>query len=436
MKLTFIGAGSAVFSAELIKDILRIAGLENGTIALVDTDTERLIIAEEIARFLVSATGKKITIQASTNRKELLAGSDFVINSIEVGGPQNVENEYKIPLKYGVDQCIGDTIGPGGLFKALRTLPAWLDIVNDIMEYCPDALVMNYTNPMSLTVLAALRATGNKIKVVGLCHSIQASSEKLAEYLGIPYEDLNWRTAGINHMAWFVELTDKEGNNLYPKLKKLIQEDSFRAQDPVRFHLMEHFGVFMTESSGHISEYLPFIRKRADILEKYTGPGALGGSGYYAGMWPKQRAGAPELLKRMQNPGYVIKRGREFASYIIEGVLFDRLQVIHGNVLNTGLIPNLSSEGVVEVQCLIDKKGVQPIYFGTLPTHLAFYNTQHMAFHDLVVQSVLEQDREKAFHALMIDPLTSAVCSLDEIRGMFEEMVTVEKAFLPEYMTI
>ena len=435
MKITFIGAGSAVFAAEIIRDILLIPGLDSGIISLVDIDPERLKITEEIARFLIRKTGKKFRLQVSRDRKEVLFGSDYIINTIEVAGPQNVDKDYKIPMKYGVDQCIGDTIGPGGLFKALRTLPVWLEIVNDIMNLCPKALVMNYTNPMSLTVLAAIRATKGKIRIVGLCHSIQQTSKKLAEYLDIPYEDLDWRAAGINHMAWFIHLTDRSNNDFYPELKKKIKNEEFRKQDPVRFHLMEHFGAFMTESSGHVSEYLPYIRKRPDILAKYTGPDYLGESGFYARIWPEERAGAALELKEMQKPDYELERGEEFASFIIEGELFNKPTVIHGNVLNTGLISNLPGDGVVEVSCLIDNKGVQPVYFGDLPTHMALYNKQHMAFHDLVVQCVLEKNREKAYYALMIDPLTSAVCSLEEIRMMFEEMVDAESEYLPDYIT-
>lgn len=434
MKVTFIGAGSAVFAAEIIKDILLIDGLDEGTIGLVDIDPQRLKITEKIARFLIEKTGKKFKLEVSEDRKDILPGSDYIVNTIEVAGPQNVAKDYDIPMKYGVDQCIGDTIGPGGLFKALRTLPSWLNIVEDIMKICPDALVMNYTNPMSLTVLSAIRATKGKIRIVGLCHSIQQTSKALAEYLDMPYKDLDWRAAGINHMAWFVKLADRKGNSLYPALKEKIQDESFRKEDPVRFHLMEHFGAFMTESSGHVSEYLPFIRKRQDIIDKHTGPEYLGESGFYKNMWPVERERAAEELEEMMEPGYELERGEEFASFIIEGELFNKPTVIHGNVLNRGMIPNLPQDGVVEVACLIDDKGVQPVYFGSLPTHMALYNKQHMAFHDLVVDSVLTEDREKAFYALMIDPLTSAVCSLEEIRAMFEEMVEAEKKYLPSYL--
>lgn len=288
MKITFIGAGSAVFAAELMRDILAIPELDGGEFALVDIDPSRLALSYEIAERLIALSGKDWKLRASLDRREVLPGSAYVINSIEVAGVQNVRKEYEIPLSYGVDQCIADTIGPGGLFKALRTLPSWLEILKDIERDAPSALVMNYTNPMSIAVLAGVRATG--LPIVGLCHSIQNTSQQLAGYLELPYASLHWRAAGINHLAWFVKLEDEEGGDLYPALKRKGRDPRVRAKDPVRFELMEHLGAFMTESSGHVSEYLPYIRKRPDIIREVCGPDELGGSGYYARVWPEERA--------------------------------------------------------------------------------------------------------------------------------------------------
>ena len=433
MRVTIIGAGSAVFAAELIKDILLIPDVDGGTFALVDVDPERLEVTTRLAHLLVARTGKRWDIVAGRDRREMLPGSDYVINCIEVAGPQNVRREYEIPLGYGVDQCIGDTIGPGGLFKALRTLPAWLSILRDVEELAPRSLVMNYTNPMSLTVLAGCRATG--LRIVGLCHSIQNTSHQIASYLGLPYESVHWRAAGINHLAWFVELADRRGASLYPLLRSRAREPEVRARDPVRFELMEHLGVFMTESSGHVSEYLPWIRKRPDIVAEVCGPGELGGSGYYVSAWPAEREDGRRMLAELQRSMPPLSRSMEFASTIIEAETTNRPAVVYANVPNTGgLIANLPPDGVVEVACLVDGKGVQPTYFGSLAAHLATLNYQHMAFHDCVVRSVLEEDREAAEHALMIDPLTSAVCSLREIRAMFMEMVEAERDYLPAYL--
>ena len=434
MKVTLIGAGSAVFAAELIKDILLIPDLDGGTFALIDVDMNRLEVSRQLAQRLIAQTGRHWNIEAGNNRSELLPGSDYVINSIEVGGPQNIRKEYEIPLSYGVDQCIGDTIGPGGLFKALRTLPTWLEILKDIERLAPRALVMNYTNPMSLTVLAAHRATG--LRIVGLCHSIQNTSHQIAGYLGVPYESIRFRAGGINHLAWFLTLENRDGVDLYPRLRERGADPHIRSEDPVRFELMDHFGVFMTESSGHVSEYLPFIRKRKDIIADVCGPGELGGSGYYLNAWPEERKLGDEMLAEFNQGPIEIERGMEFASYIIEAEVKNEPVVIYGNVPNTGaLISNLPADGVVEVACVVDAQGIRPTFFGEIPSYLATLNYQHMAFHDQVCRSVLEEDRDAAEHALMIDPLTSAVCSLKEIRSMFNEMVMAEREFLPAYLT-
>ncbi|RPI32674.1 MAG: alpha-glucosidase/alpha-galactosidase, partial [Chloroflexota bacterium] len=350
-----------------------------------------------------------------------------------VAGLSNVRHDFDIPLKYGVDQCIGDTIGPGGLFKALRTLPAWIEILTDVEHLAPQALVMNYTNPMSLTVLTGLRVSS--LPIVGLCHSIQSTSRVLAKYLDIPYDQLDWRAAGINHMAWFTRL-ERDGEDQYPRLRQRIQDPVIYEQDPIRFEIMLHMGAFCTESSGHISEYMAYFRKRPDLLKLYTRPAYRGESGYYANNWPTWRRQNDERIQSYLSGAkeYQMRRSEEYASYIIEAIETNHPAVINGNVMNTGLIDNLPQNGIVEVACLIDRKGIQPTHFGSLPTHLAMIPQQHMAFHDLVATAVIEKDREAAVHALMVDPLTTAVCSLAEIRQMFDEMVVAEQKDLPEFL--
>jgi alpha-galactosidase len=432
-KVTLIGAGSTEFATELMTDILCIPNLEEGTFALVDIDAERLELVHRMAEYLIARSGRRWNVEAGTDRTKHLPGSDFVISTIEVAGLPNVRFDYDIPLKYGIDQCIGDTIGPGGLFKSLRTLPSWLDIIDDIEIYAPNALIMNYTNPMSLTVLAAARYTD--MPVVGLCHSIQHTAEELANYLDIPYEQINWRAAGINHLSWFVRL-ERDGEDLYPRLLERMRDPEIYEQDPVRFDMMRHLGAFPTESSGHVSEYTAYYRKRPDLVQKFTRSKYRGESGFYANNWPTWRAEQDARLRRVLagEEEFEMERGVEFASTIIESMKTDRPAVIYGNVYNTGLIDNLPQDGVVEVACLVDKKGVQPTHFGSLPTHLAALDTQHMAFHDLVTTAVLEGDREAAIHALMLDPLTAAVLSLGEIRTLFEEMAAAERPYLPDFI--
>ena len=432
-KVTIIGAGSMVFATELMTDILLTPALESGTFALVDIDAERLELAHRMGEYLIDRTGRNWTIEASTDRTKVLADSDYVINTIEVAGLQNVRHDYDIPLKYGVDQCIGDTIGPGGLFKSLRTLPAWLDILADTEWLAPNAFIMNFTNPMSLTVLAAIRVSD--MPIVGLCHSIQHTSHQLAHYLNIPYEEIDWRAAGINHQAWFTQL-ERNGEDLYPLLRAKSMDPAIYDQDPVRFEIMRHLGAFCTEGSGHDSEYFPYFRKRPDLVKKYDRKGYVGESGFYANNWPQWRAAGDQEIRDVLagKTEHALERGEEFASYIMEAIATDVPAVVYGNVANDGLIDNLPLDGVVEVPCLVDRKGLQPTHFGPLPTQLAAINSQHMAFHELTVESVLEEDREAAVHALMMDPLTAAVCSLEEISLMFDEMVAAQKPYLPEYL--
>jgi alpha-galactosidase len=430
-KVTMVGAGSAVFARQIITDVLAVEGLENGVFALVDIDATRLDLARNIAEKLVALSGKRWKVEASTERRDVLPGTDFVVNSIEVAGLQNVRADYDIPMRYGVDQCIGDTIGPGGIFKALRTGPAWLEIVADTARIAPEAMILNYTNPMSILTLAAARSTGQP--VVGLCHSVQGTSRLLAEFLGVPYPELQWRCAGINHNAWFTTL-EHRGVDQYPRLRELAKVPDVYERDPVRFDLMLHLGAFVTESSGHFSEYVPYYRKRPDLLKKYTRPGYLGESGFYANNWPDWRRANDERIRAMLDGKTEIPRQRshEYASYIIEAVEKDQAVSIWGNVTNGGSIGNLP-EGCVEVECKVDGDGFHPVHFGKLPEQLAALNRTHMAVHELVVESLLEHDRTKALYALSLDPLTAAVCSLDEIENMFDEMWEVQRPFLAPF---
>ena len=428
-KIAIIGAGSAVFTKNIVGDILRIPGLEYGVFALIDIDERRLSLARQLTEKAIELSGRKWTVMSSIERREVLSGSTFVISQIEVAGLQTVQLEYEIPLKYGVKQCIGDTLGPGGLFKTLRTLPAWLAILKDVEELCPEAIVLNYANPMSAITLAATRVT--KLPVVGLCHSIYHTSHQLAEYLDVPYDELKWRAGGINHMAWFVELSH-EGKNMYPYLNEKIKDLSFLERDPVRFDAMKYLGAFVSESSGHFSEYVPYYRKREDLIERHCRAGYNGATGFYASNWPVWRRESDEAIERMvmNKENLSLEPSGEYAPIIIEGVVTNSPKVIYGNVLNEGLISNLPFNGIVEVACLVDKRGVQPTKFGFLPEHLAALCRSNMSFFDLSVSAVLERSRELAMQALMLDPLTSAVCSLEEIKSMFDELFDAEQDFI------
>jgi len=430
-KVTIIGAGSAVFARQIITDILAIDGLDEGQFALIDLDPARLELARRIAERIVTLTGKRWSVSASTERRELLPGSDVIVNSIEVAGLANVRLDYDIPLKYGIDQCIGDTIGPGGIFKALRTGPAWLEILRDCERLCPDAWVLNYTNPMSILTMAAL--TGTAMRTVGLCHSVQHTSRLLAEYLEIPYDELEWRCAGINHNAWFTELR-AHGEDMYPRLRERAAVTDVYERDPVRFEMMLHFGAFVTESSGHFSEYVPYFRSRPDLIERYCRAGYLGESGFYANNWPRWREEKDGQIRAMlQGEREVpLRRSHEYGADIVEAVALQRPKVIYGNVRNAGLIDNLP-DGCVEVACLVDRNGVQPCHFGALPEQLAALNRAHMAVHTLMVDALLNRDKEAARYALQLDPLSAAVCSPAELSALFDEMWEAERPYLQAF---
>lgn len=445
-KITIVGAGS-FFTNAWVSDIALSDQLDGGKFAMIDVDEGRLDLSAKMARKLVTEIGGDWEVEASTEREDLLYGSDYLINTIEVAGVENVEKDYEIPNKYGVDQCIGDTTGPGGIMKALRTIPTWLDILEDAEHLCPDAMVLNYTNPMHMMTLAGNRAS--EMDVVGLCHSVQGTSRQLADYLDVPYEELEWECAGINHMSWFTKL-EHEGKNLYPELKKRAKDPEVREQDPVRFEMAEQFGYFVTESSGHFSEYLPYFRRNQDLIDEYCGSGYKGDSGFYSKNWPEWREKLDEFRRKWVNGEVITKeltegtpgledfnpeeRSNEYGSYIIEAHETGEPEVIYGNFPNEGLISNLPDGGIVEVKTLVDENGFHPCVFGELPEQLAALNRSNMAVHELTVQSILDEDREAAINAFMLDPLTAAVSTPGEIREMAEELFLAEEEFIPDYL--
>ena len=431
MRITFLGAGSG-FAPTLAKDIFQTPGLDSGEFCMVDLDPKRLALSVKATEMTNEQLGKNWKVIGATDRKKVLKGSNYLINCIEVSGVATVKHDYEIPLKYGVDQCIGDTIGPGGIMKALRTVPAWLQILQDAEKYCPDALVLNYTNPMTIMTLAGLRSS--KMRLVGLCHSVQGSSKQLASYIGIPYDEMKWRCAGINHMAWFTELTHK-GKDMYPVLKKKVREDkALYEKDPVRFEMMLYFDYFVTESSGHFSEYVPYFRKRSELIDKFCRESYLGGRGFYSKNWPQWRQNLDARRRRIieGKEKFDLNRSHEYASQIIESREFNKPSIINGSVLNTGLIENLPQNEVVEVPCLVDKNGITPTWFGPLPPQVAALCRSNMAVYEVVVNGILNNCYQSVLYGMMLDPLTAAVCSPDEIKKMFDELIAAEKDYIPK----
>ncbi len=475
--ITFLGAGSG-FCPTLCRDVL-LMGAERGEFRLVDVDRDRLATMHQVISQLIKDTGKENgwTVRASTNRREVLPGTDYAVCCVEVSGLACVANDNDIPLKYGVDQCIGDTLGPGGLFKGLRTVPVFLDILRDMRELCPGAIMLNYTNPMSMLVLAGGRAVP-EVPVVGLCHSVQGTSHLLAKYADVPYSEMEWECAGVNHLAWFTKLKhagkDLYSTVLYEKFRKEIEagiaeaeaglashsdyderyakdgkkaEKKYKQEDLIRKDMCVQFGAFITESSGHLSEYLPYYRKNAEG-RKLLRLAYEGGSRFYATNWPTWRKNADEHRQKLARGEEKtdLKRSWEYASWIIEAREKDAAYRIHGNVMNNAeragergsgeggkLITNLPGDGAVEVACMIDRNGINPTRYGKLPAQMAAICRSQMAYFDLAATACIEKSKEAAVHALFLDPLTAAVLSPREIRKMTMEMFTAEAEFLPGY---
>ncbi len=435
VNVTMIGAGS-FFTNSILRDVVLIPGHQGGELRLIDIDAERLELSRALMQKTVEALGEadRWTIRGSTDRLELLPGTDYIINSIEVSGVECVRHDNDIPLKYGVSQNIGDTIGPGGLMKALRTVPVYIQILKDAERLCPQAVVLNYTNPMSIMCLAAGRTS--VMPTVGLCHSVQGTSQMLAGYAGVEYGQVQWKCAGVNHLAWFTEFNGPDGS-LYPTLmaQAANRESEFAKAEPVRSDMMLHFGAFITESSGHLSEYLPYYRKRKDLLDKYTDTGYRGEESFYANNWPNWREGNDEsrrqIMRGEKEPD--LKRSFEYGAWIIEAMEKHSPTYIHGNVMNEGCIANLPADGVVEVACLVNHNGVQPIKFGRLPSQMAGLCDWQMRMYDLAADACIHRSKEMAIHALMLDPLTAAVCCPAEIKAMAEELFEAEAEFLPGF---
>ncbi len=445
IKLTMMGAGSG-FTPTLIRDVLQIPGSQGGTIALVDIDADRLRTMHGLIQKILDAWGKtEWSVESSTDRTQVLGGSDYVICCVEVSGTACVRYDNDIPAKYGISQCIGDTIGPGGLFKSLRTIPVWLDILQDVERYAPEAIVLNYTNPMSMMCLAAHRTS--YLPVVGLCHSVQGTGHLLARRAGIAYDEMTWECAGINHLAWFTKL-QHQGKDLYPKLMAQAERDVYGSEDAegrentdiVRKDMMLHFGAFITESSGHLSEYLPYYRKRQELMERYCRSGYDGETSFYADNWPtwRKNADATRLKMLSGEAGLEQERSWEYGSWIIEAREKDSPVRIHGNVPNSvggaaTLITNLPANGIVEVACLVDGNGVSPTRFGALPPQMAAVCASNMGMYELGAAAAVERSKEAAIYSLLLDPLCAAVCSPAEIKAMTLEMFEAEAEFLPGY---
>lgn len=438
MKITFMGAGSTVFARNVLGDCMCTPALCESEIALYDIDEERLKESELILKAINNNVNEgRANIKSYLgveNRKEALKDSTFVVNAIQVGGyePCTV-TDFEIPKKYGLKQTIADTMGIGGIMRALRTIPVMADFAVDMEEVCPNAYFLNYTNPMAMLTGYMQRFT--KVKTIGLCHSVQVCSEHLLKDLGME-DKLDGRKeliAGINHMGWLLEIYDKDGNDLYPEIKKRASEKNAteKNEDMVRYEYIKHLGYYCTESSEHNSEYNPFFikSKYPELIERFNIP-----LDEYPRRCVNQIKGWKEERDSILNDGKIThERSHEYASYIMEAIVTGKPYKIGGNVLNTGLIDNLSSDACVEVPCLVDNMGIHPTHVGKLPTQLAAMNMTNINAQLLAIEAAVTKDRQKIYQAAMMDPHTAAELSIDDIISMCDEMIEAHGEYMSEY---
>ena len=431
-KIAFIGAGSTVFAKNLLVDILGFPELADSEIRLMDIDSTRLKTSEIVARKVAEALGANPSIVATTDRREALKGVDYAICMIQVAGykPGTVV-DFDIPKKYGLRQTIADTLGIGGIMRGLRTIPVLLDIARDMEELCPDALFLNYVNPMAMNQWALTRGSG--IATVGLCHSVPHTAHQLSADIGIPYEKINYRVAGINHMAFYLTFEHKDtGENLYPLIQKVVDEGRVPDWNRVRYDMFQRLGYFVTESSEHLSEYVPYYikRDRPDLIEEFNIP-----LDEYIRRCEVQIAGWHALRTQLEDTSAPlnVERSVEYGSLIIHSMETDTPRVVYGNVANKGIIDNLPDGCSVEVPCLVDANGIQPTKIGRIPLQLASMMQTNVNVQALTVEAALTGKREHIYHAAMLDPHLAAELSLDQIWHLVDDLIAAHGNWLPAY---
>jgi alpha-galactosidase len=426
-KIAMIGAGSTVFAKNLLGDILSFPELKDSHIALMDIDSERLRTSEIVANKVGAAVGASPTITAHTDRRAAMEGADYVINMIQVGGYKpGTEIDFEVPKKYGLRQTIADTLGIGGIMRALRTIPVMLDMARDMEEVCPNTLFINYTNPMAMLCWAMNAAT--KIKTVGLCHSVQGTAWQLAQDIAVPLEEINYFCAGINHMAFYLRF-ERNGEDLYPLIRKVVEEGRVPDWNRVRYEMLMRLGYFVTESSEHFAEYCPYFirRDRPDLIERFNVP-----LDEYIRRCIEQIEGWHKMKAHFESDEPIeVHRSHEYGSLIIHSMETNIPRVIYGNVRNGHLISNLPEECCVEVPCLVDKNGIQPTPVGALPKQLAGIIMTNVNVQSLTVEAALTGRREHVYHAAMLDPHTAAELTLDEIWSLVDDLIAAHGDYIP-----
>jgi len=431
-KVAMIGAGSVVFCKTLLSDMLATPALAGSEYALMNRTEPKLRRMEAFARRMVDENGVDATITATLDRRQAIADADFVVVMIQVGGLDAFGVDYEIPLKYGVDQCIGDSLGPGGVFRGLRTVPVLEGIAEDMGRLATGGAVMlQYANPMAANCLALGLITD--VPFVGLCHGVQTTLDLIAGYCGVPKDQITYTCGGINHMDWFLTLEHK-GRDLYPALREVFEKPEYYKNEKVRGEVFRHFGYFMTESTGHLSEYVPWFRKSAEALGLYCDePGFGGESGAYYKYAKALAAKYAEHDPLEYDEARISSRSVEYCSYILEAVVTGRPFRFMGNVRNDGYIDNLPDGCCVEVPTFADDTGLHPAGIGALPTQCAAACMTNVNVQVLAAEAAIEGDTEKIVHAVAMDPLTAAVCTLKEIREMCAEMLEAQREWLPQF---
>ena len=436
-KIAFVGAGSLGFTSQLVRDILTFPLLEESTISLMDINAERLDFSKRMVQKFIDAGKYPAKLETTMSLKEALEGTDVVLCTILSGNTDVWRHDIEIPKKYGVDINVGDTRGPSGIFRFLRTINPMLEIVREMERTCPNAVLLNYTNPMAMLCGALQRSTD--IVVTGLCHSVQGSAEMLAGWIGAPMEEITYTCAGINHMAWYLEYK-WNGEDAYPLIHKAVTErEEVYNEEIVRNEMYLALGHYVTESSGHNSEYNWWFRKRPDLIEKYCTDGTGWNPGEYAyilkeyleteATWRDQVK--DELAKPVTEED--LERGTEYAAHIINALKGGVPYKFNGNVPNTCLVTNLPEGACVEVPVLVDKAGFHPMHVGDLPAQCALMTNLSSNIEELAIAAGLEGDPLKVYHAIAHDPLTAAVLSLAEIRDMVNEMLEKNREYLPQF---
>jgi len=430
-KITFIGAGSTVFAKNLIGDTLSFPELADSTICLFDIDQARLKTSEIVAHRISKAVGATATVEATTDRARAFDGASYAINMIQVGGyrPCTV-TDFEIPKRYGLRQTIADTLGIGGIMRALRTVPVLIEMCKEMERLCPEVVHLNYVNPMAMNCWALNEATS--IRTVGLCHSVQHTAAELAHDINVPVEEINYIVAGINHLAFYLKF-ERNGVDLYPEIHRVVAEGRVPDDNRVRYDLFARLGYFVTESSEHFSEYCPWFikRDRPDLIKKFKIP-----LDEYPRRCENQITAWEKLRATLETSAQAFEthRSAEYGSLIIHSLETGIPRVVYGNVSNHNLIDNLPFGCCVEVPCVVDKSGIQPLQIGRIPTHLAALMQTNVNVQALTVEAVLNRDPERIYHAAMLDPHTAAELDLDQIWSLVDDLLATHGDWIPEYL--